>query len=287
MRGRRFGRPAARKKNPKDRREQLQASMPYHEETPVDLSQLRSATLNSLEHLGNQHFALPPYSEHFQRWLKDITNLLSDFETQLPEDIDQQYKESVEKTMFTLQTALKQRAETENDASDKQGEAQRRLAAYESELLKLDHDYRARINELRKSYEQSFTTIKHDIDTIDRERLRILHAKPNLLQKLFRRSNGNLEEKTNTLRSRKETLDHRKEALKQDLEKNRLDFEDRRKRLAERLDSARAELDESKDVTLDDALDIRKTACEEFRRAVTEVVDRQLQPKIQTLEGEQ
>jgi hypothetical protein len=218
--------------------------------------------------------------------MKDITNLLSDFETQLPEEIDRQYREGVEKTMSTLQTALKQRTEMENDASGKHAEAQRRLATSESELLKLDHDYKTSTNELRKSYEQSFTKIKRDIDTIDRERLRILHAKPSLLQKLLRRSDGNLEEKSNTLRSRKETLDHRKEALKQDLEKNRLEFEDHRKRLAEQVNSTRAELDESKDIKLDDALDIRKTACEELRRAVTEVVDKQLQIENHTAEGD-
>lgn len=258
----------------------------YEEASPPDPSQIRTATLNSLEHLGNQRFALPPYSEHFQRWMKDIAALLSDFETQLPEAVDEQYKESIEKTLSNLQVALKERTETETSISSKLSDAQQQLAAYEGELSKLDHDYKTRTHEVTRRYEQSFEKLRREIDTLDEERLRILHKKPTLLQKLFRRSDANLEGKANGLRSKKKALGDRKEALKQDLETRRVEYENRRGQVTERLSALRAELEESKGSKLDDALEIRKAACEELRREVSDAVDRLLlQKDARTSEG--
>jgi len=279
MRGRRFGRPAAKKKSARDRREQQKAPMFYEEATPIDPSQIRSTTLNALEHLGSQRFALPPYSEHFQRWMKDIARVLSDFKSQLPEAVDQQYSESVEKTLSNLQVALVERAETETSTSSKLADSQRRLAAYESGLSKLDQDYKTLTHEVRRRYEQSFVSLHREIGKLDGERLRILHAKPTLLQKLFRRSEVNLEETANALRSEKNALAERKDALKQDLKKHRVEYESKRKEITEQLDVLRGKLEESSDTKLDDALEIRKTACEDFRREVDEAVDRLLKQK--------
>jgi DNA repair exonuclease SbcCD ATPase subunit len=247
---------------------------------------IRSVTLNSLEHLGNQRFVLPPFSEHFKRWVKDVTTLLSDFEVQLPEAVNQQYKQSIEKTLSNLEGALKERMETESSISSKLSDAQRQLAKYESELSKVDHDYKTRTHEVRRRYEQSFEKLRREIDTLDGQRLRILHTKPTLIEKLFRRSEVNLEEKANALRSKKNALGDSKEALKQDLEKHRVEYENRRNQVTEQLSALRAELEESKGSKLDDALEIRKAACEELRQEVSEAVDRLLKEKYpETAEG--
>ncbi len=272
-RGRRFGRPVAKKKSTKDRREGLGASMLYVEPNQIDASQVCSVTLNALEHLGNQRFALPPFSEHFQRWMKDIATLLFDFETQIPEAANQQYRENIDKTITNLQVALKGRTDTETSISNRLSDAQRQIAKSENALAKLDHDYKTRNHEVRRRYEQSFEKLRVEINTLDEDRLRILHTKPSLLKKLFRRSEANLEEKTNVVRSKKNAFDDHKQLLKDDLEKHRLKYENERKQINEKLHAQRAQLEEPKDSKLDDALEIRKTACEELRREIVEAVD--------------
>ena len=272
-RSRRFGRPVASKKSAKDRREEHLASMLYVEHDQIDASQVCSVTLNALEHLGNQRFALPPFSEHFQRWMKDVTTLLSDFETQIPEAANQQYKEIVNRTITNLQVALEGRMDTETSISNRMSNVLRQIAKYENELARLDGDYKTRNHEVRRQYEQSFEKLRVEINTLDRERLRILHTKPSLLRKLFRRSEANLEQKTSVLRSKKSAFDDRKQLLKQDLEAQRLKYENERKQIVEKLAAERAQLEESKDSRLDDALDIRKIACEELRREITEAVN--------------
>ncbi len=277
MRGRRFGRPVAKKKSARDRREQQQASMFYVESSQIDPSQIRSTMLNQLDHLGNQRFVLPPFSEHFRRWMKDVTTVLSDFESQLPAAVDDKYKQGIEKTMSNLRLALQERTETENTISSKRSDVQRQLAAYESELSKLDHDYKTRTHEIRRRHEQSLEKLRHEIGILDEERLKILHTKPTLLQKLFHRSEANIEETTNALRSKKNALGERKESFEQDMEKQRIQYEKRRGLVDEQLGALRAQLERSKEIRLDDALDIRKAACEELRRAVIDSSQRLFQ----------
>ena len=276
MRGRRFGRPVAKKKVAKDRGGQEEASAVYVESTPVDLNQIRSITVNSLEHLGNQRFALPPYSEHFQRWFKDVTTVMTDFETKLPSPIDDLLKAMIEKTLSDLGISLKERAAAETDVTGKLSDTQREIAAHEAERSKLDSDYKTRTHQTRRRYEQSFEKLRREIETLERERLRNLHARPRFFQKIFHRSEANLEAKSDSLRSKKAALVNGREALARELEAMRTENESKRAEITEQLDLLRAKLEESRESKLDDAVEARKAACEELRSEVTEAVDRAL-----------
>ena len=277
MRGRRFGRPVSKKKVAKDRRGVQETSAFYFESSPVDLNQIRSVTVNSLEHLGNQRFALPPYSEHFQRWIKDVATLLTDLQTKLPEPIDQQLKGRIEKTLSEIETTLKDQTATEKDISGRLSNAQRQIAAYENQQSKLDSDYKIRAHQTRRRYEQSFERMRREIETLEQERLRSLHVKPRFFQKIFHRSEANLEEKANSLRSKKTALAHGRQALARELETERIEYETKRRQIIEQLSILRAKLEESKQSKLDDALEIRKAACEQLRSEVDEAVDRALE----------
>jgi len=273
MRGRRFGRPGAKKKVAKERRGLQENSRFYVESSPVDLNQIRSVTVNSLEHLGNQRFALPPYSEHFQRWIKDVTTLLGDFEMKLPEPIEQQLKERIGKTLSEIEIALKELTATETDVSGRLSDTQQQMAACESEESRLESDYKTRTHQTRRRHEQSFERLRREIEALEQERLKRLHARPRFFQKIFHRSETNLEDKADSLRSKKTALADGRQALTRELELLRIEHETRRNELTEQLSILRAKLEESKKSKLDDALDIRKAACEQLRIEVDEAVD--------------
>jgi hypothetical protein len=276
MRGRRFGRPAAKKKVAKDKRGPQETSGIYTESSPVDLNQVRSVTMNSLEHLGNQRFALPPYSEHFQRWIKDVAALLADFERRLPRPIDQPLKASMEKTLTEIEIALRERTAIETDISGRLSDMQRRTAALESQLLKLESDYRTGTHQTRKRREQSFERLRREIEALEQERLRRLHERPRFFQRIFHRSEANLEQKSDSLRSKKTELANSREALATELETQRIRYETKRRQITEQLSILRARLEESKESKLDDALETRQAACEQLRMQVYEAVDKAL-----------
>ena len=278
-RSRRFGRPVAKKKPARDKRDETRGSLLYVEHDQINASQLLSATANALEHLGNQRFALPPYSEHFQRWMENIATLLSDFESKVPEIVSEQYRENVDKVISNLKAALKERTDAETMISNRLSDVQLQITRYENELAKLDQDYKSRNHEVRRHHEQSFERLRAEIKTLDGERLRIIHTKPTLLQKLFRHSEDKLNETTNVLRSKKNAFDDRKQLLKEDLKTHRLKYENERRQISEKLLAQRAQLEESKVSKLDDALETRRAACEELRGQIIRAVDSL--PKLQ------
>lgn len=276
MRGRRFGRPAAKKSSLKREREHSESSVFYEESVPADPAEVRSVTLNSLKHLGEQRFALPPFSEHFQRWIKDVRAVLTEFELTLPTALDKSGKQLVENTLSSLQGALHELTATENKTSGETAEAQRELAAREHELSQLEHAYKTTTSQLRRRSEQSFEKMQGEIAALDRQRSKLLHAKPTLLQRLFRKPETKLEEKTNALQSRKKDLIGRKEWLSQELEKHRIEYERSRAELVQQIDGLKEKLRGTKGQALDDAVEIRRKACDELSRIVQEAVDKLL-----------
>jgi len=274
MRGRRFGRPVTKKKLAKDKRGLRETSRFYEESNPVDLNQIRSVTMNSLEHLGNQRFALPPYSEHFQRWMKDVAALLADFETRLPEPIDQQLKGSMGKTLSEIENALRERTAIETDVSGRLSETQRQIAAHESALLTLENDYKTGTHQTRRRQEQSFARLHSEVEALEKERLRRLHAGPRFFQRIFHRSDANPEQKSDSFRAKETELANSRKQLARELETQRRQFETKRREITERLSILRAGLEKSKESKLDDALETRKAACEQLRTQVDEAVEK-------------
>lgn len=279
MRGRRFGRPIAKKSSAKNRQETKESTAYYEQATPLTPDEIRFSTLNSLEHLGKQRFALPPFSEHFHRWMNDVRSVLTEFETQMPEIADQQYRQKVENALNSVQTSLTELTDSESKISEEYAETQRELSAYESELARLEHEYKSSTGRLRREQEQSLESLRREIDTLDKQRLRILHTKPTLLQRLLRKPDTKLMQKTSALQSKKKDLGNRKEGLKLGLEKHRNDYEQKRKELVQKAETLRAKMSEVRQKTFGDALELRSQACSELSEAVRHAVD-----KLQTAE---
>jgi len=274
MRGSRFRRPAAKKTSARERREERGPSTFYQEPEQVNPSELLVKITNALEHLGNQRFALPPFSEHFQRWLKDVENLLEEFQMRLSQAADQQFHDSIEKSLSSIRDTLTKRIEMENTSSTALTDIHNQLTAVELEVSKLDHDYKMRTGEVRRKYEKSVNRLRSDIDTLDRQRLKLLRKKTSFLQRIFGKADAELEEHQGALQSKKSTLEGKKESFKLELDKYRRDYEAKRKQLAAQIETLRAKLTETRGGGQDDAMEDRRSTCEELRAAVTQAVDR-------------
>lgn len=274
MRGRRFRRPTTKKLSSKEKREERETSAFYQEREPVDPLQVSSRTSNVLEHLGNQRFALPPFSEHFQRWMKDVRVILAEFETDLPTAADQAYHETVDKTLTNVQDAFGKRVDAEKGISEETSTLQQELTACEGELSKLEHEYRTRTHEVRRGYERSAGKLRGEMDSLDRKRSKLLQKGPTLLERIFRRPDTKFEESTSAMQSKRAALGNKKATLNLDLGNLRNEYESKSKQLTDHIEALRAKLAETRSNTLDDALEVRRLGCRELRQVVAEAVGR-------------
>jgi len=275
-RGRRFGRRTMRKTSSREREEQQNASVFYQEPEQVNPSEVSLKVTNALKHLGDQRFPLPPYGEHFQRWLKDVKGILTEFETRLVDAADQEYRDNAQKALATVQGGLNKRIEEEKISGDSSLSLRRRLTTIEIELSRLENEYNKQSREIRRRQERVSQELQQEIDELGRQRLMLLSRRPNLLGRILKRSGSVVDEKTSSLQSKRNELGDAKSRFNKELKESRADHELKRKRLLNEQEVLRTKLAEQREDTQDDALEIRRRTCEELQQAINDAVSRSM-----------
>ena len=273
-RGMRSRRAATKKPALKEKRTSQENAFPYQEVIPVDQHEVSSRITNALEHLGSQRFALPPFYEHFQRWMKDVESVLTSFKDSIPEAADKQYEDTVAALMSNIRNELTKRIEGEMALSNQITELQKQLSVHEIEISDLEKEQRNRTHEARRGYEKSIDKIRGEIDALDAQRLKLLRKKPTLLDRILGRSKLKIEGSSHSLQSKRSDLHGKEEKLKLQLDGLRSNYQEKRKEVSMREEELRQQLLELKNSTLDDGLEIRKNVCEQIRLAVETSLDR-------------
>ena len=238
--------------------------------------------MNALEHLGTQRFVLPPFSEHFDRWIMDVERVLTEFETELPDIADQPYRATVQNVLSPLREALRKQVEAEMNSSGETSKLLQELNSCELELSKLEHEYRAATSEARRKHEKALGKLRNEIDLLDKRRLKLLRKRPSIVEKFLGRSGSKLEASTSTLQSKRTDFSSKGALLQHDLDELRTKYEDKRRALREHEESLKAKLAEFKGKTSNDALEARNSACQDLRLAVAQAVDRSSKSQIPT-----
>lgn len=275
MRGRRVRRPLAKKQSAREKTETNQSAAFYTEQVPIVPSEVVFRTLNALGHLGTQRFALPPFSEHLERWVKDVEATLLEFERDLPSTVDQNYQDAVAKVMSDVQEAIQRMDSAEKSYSEAMTKLQQELTSCEHERDNLEREYRARTHDARRGHEESLKKLKSDIDSLDKQRLRLLRKKPSIFERILGKSSTQLEENTSARESRRAKIGGKEKSLKEELKSLRRDYETKSKQLDERQQALRAKFTEHGQTMPNDALDLRNEACGALSRAVNEAITHQ------------
>ena len=273
-RGVRSRRTATKKPALKERKTSQEDAFAYREVIPVNPQEVLSRIKNSLEHLGTQRFALPPFHEHFQRWMSDVESVLTDFKDSLPDAADKQYEVTVGTLVANVRNELTKRIDAEKTLSNQIAELQRQLSMYEVEISDLEKEQRNRSQEAKRGFERSVGKIRGEIDALDAQRLKLLREKPTLLDRILGRSKVKIEGSSHSLQSKKHDLHGKEENLRQQLEGLRSDYQEKRREVGIREEELRQKLIELKNNTIDDGLEIRRNVCEQIRTAVEVALNR-------------
>ena len=276
-RGMRSRRAATKKPALKEKRTSQENAFPYQEVVPVNQHEISSRITNALEHLGNQRFALPPFYEHFQRWMKDVESVLADFKNSIPDAADKQYEATVATLMENIRNELTKRIDEEKALSHQITELQQQLSTYELEISDLEKEQRNRTNEAKRGYERSIDKIRGEIEALDAQRLKLLRKKPTVLDRILGRSRVQIEGSSHSLQSKRNDLQGKEEKLKRQLDGLRSNYQEKRTQVSRQGEELKQQLAELKNSTLDDGLEIRRSVCEQIRLAVEASLDRRIE----------
>jgi len=272
MRGRRFLRPALKKSSKREK--QTSNARSYLQTETADPSRMTSGVLNAIDHLGNQRFMLPPFADHFERWLKDLQSLLKEFETQVPQIADESLRKEIGESMRDIQLILAERSKAENAQSHVSNLLQQQLARGEAELAQFEHTYRVQTHEVRKEYERNSQKIHDEIDQLDRRRIEILRKNANIFRRIFRKQDNAIAGTNIALDSRRSKLRDSERNLQDELMKRQEEYATRRQKLITEIDALRQKVREAAMIAEDDAMEKRQEICQRIHIAIASASQR-------------
>ena len=239
------------------------------EETPeFSAKEVVEKNLGGLSKLGNQVFALSPFSQYFDDWLVNLRQTISEFESNPIIEVDEQFVKERSQIFLDVEGAL---AEKKLQESNVTGEA-KELADVNHLLVETDKEYAEKTRELsfkRNAEVQRLTHKIHELedDVASQQEIKISFFKPMARKKAAEK----LAQTQQNLKSTKNELEVTLQSFTADQEKLHDSYEKKKQEITEKVESLHKELER---LETDTSIDARQAACNALANAVNALLQR-------------
>jgi hypothetical protein len=122
-------------------------------------------TLTSIERLGNQTFAISPFSQYYEDWLINLRQTVKVFETGSNVKIDKNFTEKCEQTLLDIQTTLTKLRTQESALA----ENEKNLLKVKQDIKDLEADYTKKKHELNNKHNTNTEQLTAQIKTFEND----------------------------------------------------------------------------------------------------------------------
>jgi hypothetical protein len=256
---------AIRKKHRSSRSQILEEKHVLTSEEVVD------RTLNSLRILGSQRFALPPFYEHFSRWLANLGDVLSEFESNPAISVDDQFvKERLQiLSNVGLQIEEAQRKEVSREEAVKNFSNNRVL------LGRIEREYTTKTKEIEERKGREINRLSRNVDSLRNELNRIAQIKAGFFRAVSKKAKAQKEaEATQKLNSAQRDLKLAIRNFNIEQERLRDEYEKRKQLINEQIRNLQKGIENQE---FDHSLEDRQSACGSLANAVSALLQRKKQ----------
>ena len=244
---------------------------PQVERGAQTLKEVVDRAITSLDTLGSQTFAMPPFNQHFDRWLKSLSSVLDDFEASKVIEVDDKFQEEHTQLLSAIEAALK---------AEKAKEASREatimgLHSSKDLLFHSEQEHEEKLREYAARRDAKLKGLTSSVDALRAEVDEILESKPGLLER-FTKSKAKIEEDSRwRLAAAEKVLDSTKSTFAEELTSIQKDYERERSLILENVASERKEIDRLvAEAEIDGSVEVRCVACDELAGAIKALVKR-------------
>ncbi len=267
---------SAHEKKAKEKKPQRVSGIQYAEEpNEVSPQDAVEKTLGSLTRLGNQIFALSPFSQYFDPWLVNLRQIISEFESNSGIKVDEQFVKERQQIFLDVEGAL---AESRIQEGSLTGEA-KELADNNHLLVETDKEYAEKTRQLsfkRNADVQRLSTEIRELedDVASQEEIKIsfykFRARKEAEQRLFQTRQA--------LKSKKNELEVTLASFTADQEKLHDAYEKKKQEITDKIDSLHKTLER---LETDTSVTPRQTACNALANSINALVKRTPPPTEQ------
>lgn len=265
--GKQFSKSAHEKKS-KEKKQKSSAKYLQEEIPEVSVQEVAEKTLNSLGKLGNQIFALSPFSQYFDDWLVNVRQVTSEFESNPAVAADDQFIKERTQIFLDVEAALTENKLQESNLTDEA----KALADNNHQIVETDKQYaeetRERNNKRNAEVQRLSSKIRELEDQLTREQeIKISFYKFNAKKKAVQQ----LAQTTHNLKTTKNELEVTLQTFTTEQEKLHDNYEKRKQELNENSDRLHKELEK---LETDTSTIARQTACNALTSTVNALLKR-------------
>ena len=236
-------------------------------QTPTT-EEVAARTINTLHNLGNQRFAVSPFSEHLSRWLVNFEEALSEFESSPGITVDDQFAK--ERTQILTDVELDLEKRRDKEASGR--EAFKILSDNRILLEQTEQDYAFKTKEREKRNNAEIKRLTGNVDAVKEELDRIARMKAGRFRAISKETKAKKEaEATQRLNAAQSELTSAVQHFTAEQEKLREEHERRKQLIIEQIRDQEKEVESQE---IDGSLETRRVACETLTNAINSFLQR-------------
>ena len=145
--------------------------------------EISEATLRRLHTLGSQKFGSSPFSEHFNRWLTNVSMVLDEFQTHPDIKVDKQFVTECTQTLSTIGSQLKERRRQETSLDQEL----KNLAYCRERLNQINSEYAAIASKIRGQKNRDIRRINSSINRLKEEQEEVIRMKTGLFRSVSKK----------------------------------------------------------------------------------------------------
>jgi DNA repair exonuclease SbcCD ATPase subunit len=250
-------------------RKQRSGARYLQEETPqATAEESAQKTISSLGKLGNQIFALSPFSQYFDDWLVNLRQLVSEFESNPTVTVDEQYQKQQAQTLQDIEGAL---AENRLKESNITSEA-KALADVNHQIADADKEYSEKTREQSNKRNSEVQRLSSKIRQLEDD----LATQQDMKFGFFRfkekkQAQQKLSQTQQDLKTNKTQLETTLASFSAEQDKLHDGYEKRKQELSETSDRLHKELEK---LETDTSTEARQTACNALVEGINSLLKR-------------
>jgi len=157
---------------------------PYQEDKePATEREVSEGTLKRLHTLGIQKFGSSPYSEHFDRWLTNVTAVLDEFKAHPNISVDDQFETECQQTISSIRAQLENMRRRE-DTLDRELNS---LSDWKSRLKLINKEYAVSAGEAKSQRNREIKLLNTAIKQLKKEQDNVIRMKTGFFHGISRK----------------------------------------------------------------------------------------------------
>lgn len=238
------------------------------EKQVITAREVAEKTLRRLGGLGNQKFALSPFSEYFDNWLMNLKEVMSEFESNQAINADDEFVKERSQVIADVELKLSERRRDEAVLE----KATRRLAKQNNLLVQTDTEYAYETQKLASQRNSEIKRLTRSVHDFEEELEEASRMKASIFSPFARRAKSHKTvEATRKLDAAKSELKSVVKSFEVEQEKLHDEYEKRKQTVIEQVRSLEKKVEGSE---TDGSVEDRRFACEEIVNAVNALLQR-------------